>query len=403
MSRRAGIAGLIAPRSIDRFFQAYWGRRVLIVERNDSNFYDDLPSVADYDFLLASLAAPEDGWFSLVKGRAQRPPKSALTSEGTLDLAEVYGAVGQGHSLLLTKLHRRHAGIGRLCRELEAEFTQRGVLLSQPIAANGYFTPRSAQGFAAHYDAHDVFILQLAGHKHWRIYRRTVEAPVEPPVQSLTPEETGKPAHELVLSPGDVVYIPRGVAHEACTTEDLSLHLTLSVHPATWRDVFSGILTASAPFRRNLPRGFASHGRLRARDRRLLRDLARRLPDDPKTAVAVAQVGGRLLSESDLPPHSGLHDIAAAAPLTTASRLKLSDGVRSTVEVSGPSVILYLPGTSIRGDRALEPAFRHIARGLEFCVRDLPVAADDASKLKLVDDLLRYGYLTRCAKPRRSP
>ena len=44
---------------------------------------------------------------------------------------------------------------------------------------NVYLTPPSSQGFTAHYDAHDVFILQIAGSKHWRLYDAPLRLPME--------------------------------------------------------------------------------------------------------------------------------------------------------------------------------------------------------------------------------
>ena len=43
----------------------------------------------------------------------------------------------------------------------------------------------------------------------------------------------------FTLAEGDSLYIPRGILHEARTGTGSSLHLTLSVHPVTWRDVVS--------------------------------------------------------------------------------------------------------------------------------------------------------------------
>lgn len=398
MARRiSDFARLIAPCKPARFFSWHWGRRPLVLlRRDDLDIYRDLPTIGDYDFLLGSLAAPADGWFSLVKGSAKGVSKSALTRDGTLNLAEIYEAVGQGHSLLLTKLHRRERSIGDLCRQVEAELIRRGISLIRPIGANGYFTPRSAQGFAIHYDDHDVLILQLSGRKSWRIYRRVIDSPLQPPLRSLTSREVGKPIHEFTLSCGDLVYMPRGFAHEACTTEDVSLHLTLSLYPATWRDVFSEILMADIRFRRNLPIGFARGGALRAIDRQKLRRLSSSLPNSPAALSAATSVANRLLSESDI-SSGGLQQVTSDTPLTGKSRVKLADGVQSAVQAAGASAILHLPGASMKADRKLEEAFRYISRGREFRIRDLPIAADEESKLKLVTDLLRSGYLVQAA------
>ena len=53
--------------------------------------------------------------------------------------------------------------------------TRLAAELGHPVPANAYVTPPSSRGFSAHYDVHDVFVLQLAGRKRWTVY-----APVHP-------------------------------------------------------------------------------------------------------------------------------------------------------------------------------------------------------------------------------
>jgi ribosomal protein L16 Arg81 hydroxylase len=392
-----GLRELLGPCSASLFFRSYWGKQVLSIERNDPNFYVGLPTLSDFEFLVSTLSAPQDGWFSLVKGHAERPPNSALTRDGTLNLRNVYEAVGSGYSLRLSKLHRRHIMTGRLCRHIEAYLAMQGVLVSRPVGANAYFTPTSAQGLAPHYDDHDVFILQLAGRKTWRIFDRVIDSPVEPPIRALTAEETGEPLNEVVLSPGDLVYLPRGFAHEALTMDDLSLHLTISIYPATWRDLFAAILDSDPCFRRNLPRHFASSGQPRAGDLKKLRALANSMPRSTAFATAAREILRRSLTKSDLPPRSGaLQEIAGLGELDAQSRGQLAEGGQAHVEMNRASAVLLLPGASLQGSCNLESTFRMIALGNEFRVGDLPLVTDEADKLKLASDLLRAGFICRC-------
>jgi ribosomal protein L16 Arg81 hydroxylase len=395
------LTNLIAPCSVDRFFRSHWGRRALVVHRNKRTPYPDLPTVAEFEFLLGSLTAPSEGWFSLVKGAAERPRRSALTHDGLLDLPQIYNAVGQGYTLLLTKLHKRHRGTGDLCRNLEMDFFERGALLIRSIGANAYFTPRSAQGFAPHYDDHDVFVLQLAGRKNWRIYRRVIDSPLQPPMRSLEQEEIGKPIHEFLLCPGDFAYIPRGVAHEACTSDSLSLHLTLSIYPATWRDILSRVLVEDARFRRNLPLTFACGGKIRREHSRKLQRVAGLLASCPAITQAIADVASHHLQDSDIPPGNALEQVGEPDPMTPATKLRLAAGVRARVEVDGSSVTLHLPGMRISANATAERAFRRIARGAEFRASDVGLVEEE-SKVALLTELLHSGYVIRSKARARS-
>ena len=56
-----------------------------------------------------------------------------------------------------------------MCSSLTAAYRTRPRLESF-VGTNMYLTPPGTQGFAPHYDDVEVFILQLEGKKHWRVY-----------------------------------------------------------------------------------------------------------------------------------------------------------------------------------------------------------------------------------------
>lgn len=98
--------------------------------------------------------------------------------------------------------------------------------LQQPFLyayANEYLTPPASQAVLAHADDRDVFVIQAYGQKA-KVYD---EVPIQYP---FPPEQVGKNGMSVpdrmlegpcvvdtVLRPGDVLYIPRGFVHEACT------------------------------------------------------------------------------------------------------------------------------------------------------------------------------------------
>jgi 50S ribosomal protein L16 3-hydroxylase len=67
-------------------------------------------------------------------------------------------------------------------------------------------------GVGPHIDSYDVFLLQALGQRRWRIERRPDPTCVpDLPLQQLA---RFRPQHEWVLEPGDMLYLPPGVAHE---------------------------------------------------------------------------------------------------------------------------------------------------------------------------------------------
>ena len=91
---------------------------------------------------------------------------------GVVDPDRVAEAFADGSTIVLQALHHTWPPLARFCRALEAE-------LGSGAQANSYYTPRRSQGFAVHHDTHDVFVLQVAGEKHWRVYEPAARAAAE--------------------------------------------------------------------------------------------------------------------------------------------------------------------------------------------------------------------------------
>jgi hypothetical protein len=128
-------------------------------------------------------------------------------------------------------------------------------------------TPPNSPGFTAHYDTHDVFVLQLAGRKTWRIDAPPIALPHRS--QPFAPQDYAPPPEpwgELELAAGDLLYLPRGWVHSTRTSDGFSAHVTLGVSVYTWVDLVSELMQAviNAPeLRCALPPGFASREELR--------------------------------------------------------------------------------------------------------------------------------------------
>jgi lysine-specific demethylase/histidyl-hydroxylase NO66 len=143
---------------------------------------------------------------------------------------------------------------------------------------NSYWTPANGQGFAPHYDDVDVFLLQLEGQKHWRIYQPPTEGDWLSRVSSedYKPDEIGKPVLDIVLKQGEMLYMPRGTVHQGDTThventlengtkKSHSLHVTFSAFQMhTWADLLKETFNYrvefaaanSVSFRHSLPLGW---------------------------------------------------------------------------------------------------------------------------------------------------
>ena len=286
------------------------------------------------------------------------------------------GEFEAGATIVLQALHHNWGPLADFCRRMEAA-------LGEPVQANAYFTPRSAQGLAVHHDTHDVFVLQVAGKKHWRVYEPVVELPLQGQTYSKAKHgDTGPPVENGVLEAGDTMYLPRGWLHDALTTDSESLHLTIGVKVYTWLEAAQAALAECGDelgFRRSV----AADGGVRDD---LLSVLAERLsPTDVARRKRERFVRGRRpVREGQLSQLRAVEELAVDTPIERR-----------------PTAIAELdfPRLSFEGKTVTFP--EHVEADVEFIVdaegefraAELPGDLDDEGRLVLVRRLVREGFL----------
>uniref|UniRef100_A0A2P2MXR0 Bifunctional lysine-specific demethylase and histidyl-hydroxylase n=1 Tax=Rhizophora mucronata TaxID=61149 RepID=A0A2P2MXR0_RHIMU len=151
-------------------------------------------------------------------------------------------AYKEGYTIALRGMEFRFASIAAIADALASLFGQPSV------GANLYLTPPNSQGLAVHTDDHCVFVCQLFGMKQWTIYSQSnlLLPRLYDPLDSIHSKVDGSLAGHMkfLLSEGDILYIPRGFPHEACTDDiefcgfaRFSLHLTFGIEvepPFEW-------------------------------------------------------------------------------------------------------------------------------------------------------------------------
>ncbi|HEX3446001.1 MAG TPA: cupin domain-containing protein, partial [Chthoniobacterales bacterium] len=250
------LAQLIQPLTTQEFFSSYWEKKPLVLSRQSPDTYRELLSLDDVDSALTEMGAR---YPDITLATGEKIPNSGefTFADGSIDPVAVFKLFSKGTSIVLSNMQRKLPKLTALCRSLTAE-------TSIPFQANLYLTPPRSQGFRLHYDTHDVFILQIAGSKNWRIYGSPVELPARGRGYSTFKEDPGALSDKFVLQQGDLLYMPRGWYHEAISDESTSLHITLGVNSLTWSDfLFEALGSAclkDVSFRRSLPIGFANPG-----------------------------------------------------------------------------------------------------------------------------------------------
>lgn len=147
-----------------------------------------------------------------------------------------------GATLVLQGLHRTYEPVLRFTQGLAAD-------LGHPCQVNAYITPPQSTGFSDHYDVHDVFVIQVEGEKRWRI-REPVwplplrDQPWDRHKDAISAAAQAAPLEEFVMTPGEVLYLPRGYLHSATALGDISIHLTVGVHQWTRHHLAEELLAA---------------------------------------------------------------------------------------------------------------------------------------------------------------
>lgn len=359
----------------------------------------------------------------LLTERALRTPFIRMAKEGTVlpperftasggfgaqvadqvDSAMVLREFADGATIVLQGLHRSWPALRTFTRRLVAE-------LGHPAQVNAYITPQTARGFDPHYDVHDVFVLQVSGEKHWTVHPPVREHPRPDEPWSgrraaVAARASEKPAIDVVMRPGDALYLPSGWLHSAVARDGTSIHLTIGVAALTGADVIAEVvaeLSREPQLRAPLPvNGTAGEpGVLDAAVQETIAAFARALQDryaghgPARTASAVRRSLQRKLRPEPVAP---LATLDAADRLSPKDRVRLRDGLAAQIDVDAGGVHLAAAGQALRLPAECERAVRALASGEPQWAGALP-DLDEADSLVVTRRLLRSGLLV--AEPR---
>ncbi|MDQ3235389.1 MAG: cupin domain-containing protein [Pseudobdellovibrionaceae bacterium] len=234
---RDSLEFLINPFDGDDFAKNFWEKNHVKVERNEPNYYADLCQLSDIDALLSATSLRMDQCRIVKEGKVLPATDYAKNVGGftsvfrdqMVDSCRIFEHYSEGATLILEAIDKTMPKLAAYCRNLERD-------ISHKVQINAYLTPEHTQGFPIHHDTHDVFILQLFGSKKWKIYDSAILLPMHHQSHTKSGPKTFL-REELTLNQGDLLYIPRGVQHEAMANAQSSLHLTLGVTVTTWADL----------------------------------------------------------------------------------------------------------------------------------------------------------------------
>jgi hypothetical protein len=370
---------------------------------HDAASFDDVLSLADVDRALtgAGLRRPavrvvRDGDALAPASWTRRARTGGTTIDDLVDTGRLLDLFASGATIVLQSLHRWWPPAARFCRDLE-------LALGHAVQANAYLTPAGAAGLAPHHDTHDVFVLQVAGTKHWVVRRPAVDDPL-PRQRSDHAAAAHQPVlFEADLTPGDALYLPRGVIHSAAAQQGVSLHLTIGVLNTTVHDVVAEIVARAGDdpaFRRTLPAGWPFDGeRATGVVKAVVADLVDWLGRLDPGAVA-ARMRDRFVADRSPLLTGQLLEIAALDAIgdgTVVGRRSGTVGSLAADPDDPGRLRLTLGDRVVVLPAPLEPAVRRLTDGADHRVGDLADLLDAPSRQVLARRLVREGAV--CTRP----
>lgn len=235
----ASLTSLVAPIGVPEFLERYWRREPFHCPGSVRRLAPALRDLGSAE--IAGLL-----WQS--QHSAILGPQGSEMGAGRRSMATVLEAYEKRGATLCLQMKSSWA----LARWTAALMEELG---EPPIGVTLVFAVRSGGATNPHLDWNDSFTVQIRGTKRWRVAPNGFMAhPVTnwaigdpPPLfahSSPLPTEMPRDAREYVLTPGSVLYVPRGFFHQVTSIDaDDSLSLNMGIPPTPWAVVLCGLLS----------------------------------------------------------------------------------------------------------------------------------------------------------------
>ena len=231
-----GLAALIDPHPVEELV----GREELFVVHGVRDSLAELFAVP----LVASLDQLLDSWPDLV--HVHLPDVADEASSITASPHDARKLFATGMGLLFDEAQRFAPQLVPWLDAIRGDLGLSALTRQRCLV----YATHAGKGTAPHFDQNVNLVLQVHGTKTWwlapnahvvrPLTRHTMGLPPDPELASYAtvplPDELPATRAEIVLEPGSVLFVPRGMWHATrATTDALSLNFTFS--PPAWLDV----------------------------------------------------------------------------------------------------------------------------------------------------------------------
>ena len=385
------IKTLFDPIGLDVFLSEYFEKKPLVIKRNSPAFYDELITLNEIDDVLFSQKLHAPG-FRLVNSKTDSfPDTSTFCHKGTsiINPLKFVQGYAEGHTLAMAGFHNQHVKTRNFCFELEN-------LFGHPFQTNFYLTPADSKGFSPHWDSHDVIVLQISGNKVWKFYENSVVLADANLKFEKDGFDAGKVIEEFTLEEGDLLYIPRGITHDAYTDKSHSLHVTTGLLGYTWAQyLIESIVHLSkqdSNFRKFIPLGalHTSEEDYKETLRLLLSEMANELA----TKTGLKRFESTLKEKQNNCCSNLLLEVMNLNKIDPTSLFTKRKNSTAYLKAKEEIIALTFNDTLLEFPLYCEASLNFIlTNNLPFSLDDVPGELDNDGKLVLVKKLVKEGLL----------
>ncbi len=389
------LADVVAPISVETFMEENYQKKPRLMPGPEERF-SGLFNWRDVNDLL-KFGALEGAAIRVVKGGRDLLQKTYTRMEtrgGTVTRApaprirpgRLQTLLREGATLVLNTVSERSLRLNELCREMERT-------LHTFLQMNLYAGWRTDNGFAKHWDDHDVFIVQTQGRKRWEVYPDTRPKPIK--IDDTLQRVPKDPIWKGILTAGDCLYIPRGFWHIAYPMNEPSMHLTTGTTTIAGDSVLDWLrrrLTESATYRSDVPVAYgeeAVNGHLE----RLRAEINELLKDGADEFIADRERKARNAGDTDLPGSA-----ASGEPPAAPARLEMASARPRRIRdiAGGRYVTLDVDGRTRPYKGGMRGMLVHLANGGRATVDELLARCPGQAQMEatgVIRDLYRDGVL----------
>jgi hypothetical protein len=210
----------------------------------------------------------------------------------------------------------------------------------------------------------------------------------------------GKLIREVTLHPGDLIYIPRGVGHEAITSEMASVHITVGLEFYQWIELFKIAieeLENDAEFRKSMPPYFLNRKSFSESEKDHMKILLSKLNELVMSGELVGDIQNKFLA-AQIPTYEGLFStILNLDGIDVGTKIQVRQNVLYKITEEPDIVMLMFADKKISFPQYVKGALEVICNSATLSVGEIP-HLDESSKILLVKVLAREGFVSLTAE-----